>query len=207
MNLNVTLSKTAALTPVADQSGCTVQMCCPGWFDKRDTFSIANAPKFAANLRFSGDDLNFAARVLYAEASGSKVGYSIEELKAEKRAILHVMYFRLNRKGYPSNNYIATTFRMVGEAPKLQFESVARAKPKFTACAIPDAEKLSRAECADLQSCIQAVNEFVTKGPDFETYPFDEFRDVRSRPNWKAIAGNAFHLTNLGKSLLAGMKS
>lgn len=207
MDSNVTLSKTASLTPATDQSGCTVQMCCPEWFDKRDNFSIANAPKFAASLKFSGDDLNFAARVLYAEASGSKVGFSSDELKAEKLAILHVMYFRLNRKGYPNNTYIATTFQMVGEAPQLQFESVARAKPKFMACAIPDAQKLAKAECTDLQSCIQAVKEFVAKGPDFETYPYDEFRDIRSRPKWTAIAGNAFHLTNLGKSLLSSIKS
>lgn len=207
MATNVVLSRTAAITPVADQSGCTVEMCCPSWFDKRDMFSITNAPKFAAGLKFSGEDLNFAARVLYAEASGSRLGFSADELKAEKQAILHVMYFRLNRKGYPSNTYVATTFRMVGEAPQLQFESVARAKPKFTACATPDAGKLAKAECTDLQSCIQAVKDFVATGPDFDAYPYDEFRDIRSRPQWTAIAGNAFHLTKLGQSLLASMKS
>ena len=51
------------------------------------------------------------------------------------------------------------------------------------------------------------LSHLVNKGPDFDAYPYDEFRDIRSRPKWKAIAGNAFHLTNLGKSLLEGMKS
>ena len=40
-----------------------------------------------------------------------------------------------------------------------------------------------------------------------KTLPFDEFRDVRSRPTWTVIAGNAFHLTRLGQSLMERTKS
>jgi hypothetical protein len=206
MGQQAELSKSTPLTPTSDQSGCTVKICCPMWFDRRDHFKVAKAPKFAADLEFSGDDLNFAARVLYAEATGSKVGVDSAELKSEKQAILHVMYFRLNRKGYPSNKYVATSFRMVGEAPQVQFESVARAKEKFVVTDASVVSALKSAECGDLQLCLDAVKDFVTNGPDFKKYPFDEFRDIKSRPKWHAFAKNAFHLTALGTTLLDEME-
>lgn len=205
MTSEVTLSKSAPLTPVSDQSGCAINICCPPWFDKRDMFKVNNAPAYAAGLSFSGDDLNFAARVLYAEATGGMSGISEDELESEKLAILHVMYFRLNRKGYPRNDYVATTFRMVGEAPQVQFESVSRQTPKFVASSVPSVDKLKLKDCKDLQSCLATIKKFISDGPDFTKYPFDEFRALTSRPSWHGIANNAFHLTKLGSSLLANM--
>jgi hypothetical protein len=204
---DVTLSKSTALTPKSDQTGCAIKICCPTWFDKRESFKIHNAPKYAADLAFSGDDLNFAARVLYAEATGSKVGIDADDLASEKQAILHVMYFRINRKGYPSNKYVAKSFKMVGEAPQVQFESVARATQKFTSTELPSVDNLKAAECGDLQACLDAVRSFAGNGPNFKKYPFDEFRDTKSRPTWTPIAKNAFHLTALGKALLAEMEN
>ena len=112
------------------------------------------------------------------------------------------MYFRLNRKGYPSNSYVATSFQMVGEAPKVQFESVARNKPKFAGTELTSSPKLPAAECADLKKCLLAIQAFLTTGPDFNKFPFDEFRDRNSRPTWHLIANTAFHLTALGKAYL-----
>jgi hypothetical protein len=202
MNQTATISKDAPITETADQSGCRVAVCCPTWFDRRKEFKVANPAKHAANLNFSGADLNFAARVLYAEATGSQVGVASSDLASEKQAILHVMYFRLNRKGYPSNAYVATSFQMVGEAPKVQFESVAKDKPKFSSTSPVNVSKLRVAECADLQACIDAVQMFLSSGPDYVKYPFDEFRDVNTRPKWHGIANTAFHLTSLGRAFL-----
>jgi hypothetical protein len=203
----VTLSKSAPLTSVSDQSGCTINICCPSWFDRREVFKVNNAPAYAAELSFSGDDLNFAARVLYAEATGGMSGVSDDELASEKLAILHVMYFRLNRKGYPRNDYVATTFRMVSEAPQVQFESVSRQTAKFVASAALAVDQLKPKDCKDLQSCLAAVRRFIANGPDFKAYPFDEFRARSARPSWHGIANNAFHLTKLGSGLLAGMNT
>jgi hypothetical protein len=203
MNQTATISKDTPITDTSDQSGCKVAVCCPKWFDRNRSFKVSNPAKHAAKLTFSGADLNFAARVLYAEATGSQVGVASSDLADEKQAILHVMYFRLNRKGYPSNTYVATSFQMVGEAPKVQFESVAKDKPKFSSTSPVNVPKLRMAECVDLQACIDAVQTFLDTGPDYDKYPFDEFRDVNSRPKWHKIANTAFHLTSLGQALLA----
>lgn len=197
------VQKLGKLTARSDTSGIEVRICAPKWFERSTIFSVANAPSHAATLKFTGDDLNFAARVLFAEATGSAVGVAADELGLEKQAILHVMYFRLNRKGYPSNKYVATSFRMVGEAPQVQFESVARATGKFVSTDLESVHSLSPANCNDLQACLDAVQSFVTRGPDFDTFPFDEFRSAAAKPSWKIIAKNAFHLTDLGKSYLA----
>lgn len=206
MSSNATLTKSAPLTPASDQSGCSINICCPMWFDRRESFKVHNAPEYAEDLVFSGDDLNFAARILYAEATGSKVGVSAEALASEKQAILHVMYFRMNRKGYPSNKYVAKSFKMVGEAPQVQFESVARNTHKFSSTESSSVSHLKAAECGDLQACLDAVKNFIINGPNFKKYPYDEFRDTKTRPHWTAIGKNAFHLTKLGEAFMADME-
>lgn len=201
-----TITKESPLTELSDQSGCAVNVCCPPWFDRSKTFQVSAASAHASRLSFNGHDLNFAARVLYAEATGSQSGFADAVLAEEKQAILHVMYFRLNRRGYPSNSYVATSFQMVGEAPKVQFESVARDKPKFARTDLISSPKLPRAECADLKKCLLAIQAFVANGPDFKKFPFDEFRDRSSRPTWHLIANTAFHLTALGNAYLKEMQ-
>ena len=172
---NTTLLKEGKLTKKSDKEGIEVRICVPGWFDEKRLFKIANAPARTASLEFSGADLNFAARILYAEATGSGAGCNKEELFKEKLAIIHVMYIRLNRKGYPTNQYIATTFEMVGNAPKLQFESVARQKKKFVDSASPNCRSFNNMECADLQLCIDTLLSFVNNGPNFNEFPYDSF--------------------------------
>lgn len=122
--------KTEKITEKADRKGVDVLVCDPGWFDKRDTFKIANAPKRTADLEFTGLDLNYAARVLYAEAAGSAQLSDKTERMKEKEAILNVKHFRLNRAGYP-NAIKAKTFTEVCTA-KNQFESVYASSPKFS---------------------------------------------------------------------------
>ena len=190
------------LTKKADKRGVEVYICHPTWLEATKKYRVTNAPDYASSLEFTGDDLNFAARVLYAEATGSKVGVDEAELAKEKQAILHVMYFRLNRKGYPSSSYVAKSFTSVGKAPRVQFESVFNETDKFLSTNSPDFQSLKKADCSDLQKCIDAVKTFIEAGPDFSAYPYDSFKSAKSRPKWQIIAKNAFSITKLGKSYL-----
>lgn len=161
------------LTEKSDTVGVDVLVCDPGWFDKRDVFKIKNAPKRTEMLEFTGLDLNFTARVLYAEASGSAQVIDKNERKREKEAILNVKHFRLNRSGYPSS-VKAKTFTDVCKA-KNQFESVYVNSPKFSGSAPEVYEQLRKNECGDLAECIEAIKEFIASGPN-ENMLFDNFR-------------------------------
>ena len=111
------------ITPKSDKTGIEINVCQIAWFDSAKTYTIANAPARTSALTFTGDDLNYFARVLYAESSGSQDLTDLDDRKTEKEALINVFHFRLNRKGYPSSRYIATTFSMVCNAPN-QFQSV-----------------------------------------------------------------------------------
>ncbi|WP_171257035.1 hypothetical protein, partial [Acinetobacter baumannii] len=114
MAKEITLTKNAALTPTSDQCGCTVTICCPSWFDKRETYAPATPGANAAELVFTGDDLNFLARVVSAEASGSASVKDGATRLREKLAIINVMYNRLNVVGFDPNSWTKgkfTTFK------------------------------------------------------------------------------------------------
>lgn len=134
---------------------------------------ISNAPGRTALLEFSGDDLNFVARVLYAESAGSAQVKDSAERAKEKEAILNVKHFRLNRAGYP-NRVKAQTFTEVCKAPN-QFESVYESSPKFSGSETSTYTQLKNDECADLAEAIQAVKHFMETGPKVE-YTYDNFR-------------------------------
>ena len=120
----------AALTPKADRAGAVVRICRPDWFDPTQTWTVNRSLSEAAALTFTGEDLNFLARALYAEAAGRGAVTDEAIRSREKTAILHVCYFRLLRRGYPSNAYIARSFTDVLKAPG-QFESVFAANRKL----------------------------------------------------------------------------
>jgi hypothetical protein len=198
---NNTLIKYAPLTPVAEKQGQEILICVPTWFDVRKNYAISNAPARTAKLEFSGNDLNFMARVLYAEASGSMQLADKNERDKEKSAIMNVNHFRLNRRGYPSNVYIATTFRMVCEAPN-QFESVYKNSPKFLGSDERSVESLTKRECSDIEEAIAAVKAFFENGPNSE-YQFDNFRGYRPNGRGLHIGYSRFWLSEAGKKLLA----
>lgn len=110
------LKKEGNLTPLSDKNGIVISICELSWFDKREMLKISNAPGRTALLEFSGDDLNFVARVLYAESAGSAQVKDSAERAKEKEAILNVKHFRLNRAGYP-NRVKAQTFTEVCKPP------------------------------------------------------------------------------------------
>jgi hypothetical protein len=194
------IRKDAPLTPVSDKKGATVFVCSLDWFDERKKYIIANAPERTAKLEFTGADLNFMVRVLYAEASGSAQLPDKAERDKEKAAIMNVNHFRLNRRGYPSSDYVALNFRMVCEAPN-QFESVYKNSAKFASSARERFESLPKLECADLEETIEAVKSFIENGPD-DQYQFDNFRGYMPNGPGIHIGRSRFFLSKTGRGLL-----
>lgn len=192
------LTKDGKVTPVSDKNGVPIMICDPEWFDFRKTMSIANASTRTASLVFTGADLNFMARVLYAESSGSSQLKDKAERDKEKEAIMNVNYFRLNRKGYP-NNKLATTWKMVCEAPR-QFESVYLPSPKLTKSEEAVCGKLIKAECSDLCESIAAVRRFMEQGPN-DKYVFDNFRGYLPTGHGDHIGRSRFWLSRVAKDL------
>ena len=194
------VSKEAPLTPVADKNGHTVFICAPQWFDERKIYKVANAPDRTASLEFPGSDLNFVARVLYAESSGSAQLTDKAERDKEKSAIMNVNHFRLNRKGYPNSSYDATTFTRVCKAPR-QFESVEGVTAvKFNTTDAALIPKLPKAECADLDEAIAAVKAFMENGPNPD-YQFDNFRGFSPNGKGEHIGRSRFWLSSGGKKM------
>lgn len=198
------MSKSAhgPITPKSDQTGLAVKICSPKWFDKTKSYSVSNPTAAAQALTFTGDDLNFLARMIYAEATGSGACPDAAERNKEKMAILHVSYFRIGRKGYPSNSYVAKTFAEVAKAPG-QFESVFKANKKLDNSAESACEGLSAKECADLNEALAAVDAFIASGPNFKAYPFDKFLAATGRQGWVKYAGNEFSLFPAMKDAMA----
>jgi hypothetical protein len=178
---------------IAGDKTLAVKYCNPKWFEKAKSYSVSKPTSAAKTLTFTGDDLNFLARMLYAEATGSGACPDANERKNEKTAILHVCYFRMGRKGYPSNTYIAKTFTDVVKAPG-QFESVFKSNKKLDNSAESVCKSLGAKECADLDEALDAVNGFLSTGPDFKTYPFDKFLASTGRSGWVKYGGNEFSL-------------
>jgi hypothetical protein len=192
--------KSGTLTPKSDKKGVEVNICQVSWFDSAQTYKIANASERTSALTFTDDDLNYFARVLYAESSGSQSLPSADDRKIEKEALINAFYFRLNRKGYPSNAYIATTFTMVCNA-RNQFQSVMPTPaPKLTKSASGVYKHLNKMECSDLQESIDAIKSFLASGPN-PKYVYDNFRAGGSGTAGIRIGGSRFWLSRTGKEL------
>lgn len=193
-------SKSGTFTPKSEKKGIEINICQVSWFDPAQTRKIANAPARTASLTFSGDDLNYLARVLYAECSGSQSLPDANDRKTEKEALINVFYFRLNRKGYPSNAYIATTFTMVCNAPN-QFQSVMPTPaPKLIKSASGAYKRMNKMECSDLQESLDAIRSFLDAGPNSK-YVYDNFRAGSSGTAGTRIGGSRFWLSRTGKEL------
>ncbi len=193
------LRRETPLTPVADKQGHEILICDPAWFDEKKKYKIANAPVRTAALEFPGCDLNYLARVLYAEASGSAQLTDKAGRDKEKAAIMNVNHFRLNRKGYPSSSYVAMTFRAVCLAPG-QFESVFAGTPKFLKSETSAAMNLKKGECADLSEAIEAIKAFMATGPTAE-YQFDNFRGYNPTGQGTHVGRSRFWLSTTGQRL------
>ena len=188
------------ITPKSEKNGIELNVCQIAWFDSAKTYTIANAPARTSALIFTGDDLNYFARVLYAESSGSQDLTALDDRKTEKEALINVFHFRLNRKGYPSSRYIATTFSMVCNAPN-QFQSVVpNPSPKLRKSATPAFRNLAKMECADLQEAVDAIQAFLASGPN-KKYVYDNFRAGSSGTAGTRIGGSRFWLSSVGKEL------
>jgi hypothetical protein len=190
--------KDGRLTPSADKSGVTVTICHIEWYEAGQKYTVASASKRTADLVFDREDLIFLTRVLYAESSGSASLKDKAERLKEKEAILNVKYFRLNRKGYPTNKYVAKTFTEVCRAPG-QFESAFSNTPKFANSEETSCEHLAKAECADLQEAVDAIKTFLEKGPNKE-FTYDNFRGGAGK-HGTTIGRSRFWLSDTGKAM------
>jgi hypothetical protein len=201
INQQTILRNEGALTPLPDKKGVVVLLCDPGWFDVRKKYKISNAPERTSSLEFDGGDLNFLARVLYAEASGTAALPDKAERDKEKEAIMNVNHFRLNRPYYPRRDYVATTFSLVCKAPG-QFESVFANKPKFLNSIDPAYNHLIKTECADLSESIEAIKNFLIKGPNAD-YLYDGFLGYSANGRGTHIGRSRFFLSERGKEFIA----
>jgi hypothetical protein len=197
------ITKDAKLTATSDTAGIKVAICNPDWFDrKKSDYVIANSPARYSSLTFTGEDLNFAARVLYAEVSGQGDLPNKTERMKEKEAVLNVMAIRFNRKGYPNNNYVAKSFTEVGKAPSRQFDAAASLTRKFRNSDTGEYQKLKAKECEDLDEAIEAVRNFLNSGPDTKTYQYDNYRTWEKDKPGTRIGNLRFMLTTNGKAML-----
>jgi hypothetical protein len=197
---NPQITKTEKITPKHQKQGVEVNICQVFWFEEDESFSITHSPPRISSTNFLGSDLNYLGRVLYAESSGAQALASDGDRKMEKEALINVFYFRLNRKGYPSNRYIATTFSMVCNAPN-QFQSVLpNPSPKLRNSSSAMSKNLNKMECSDLQESLDAIRLFLSSGPNND-YVYDNFRAGSSGTRGTTIGGSRFWLSSVGKEL------
>ncbi|TAK84229.1 MAG: hypothetical protein EPO09_21080 [Aquabacterium sp.] len=201
MSPTAIIKKNSKLTPVANQGGEKITACFPDWFDRAKRYKVMNASRISENLDFSGDDLNFFARVLYAESSGTVRCPDAGTRLEEKLAIIHVTYFRINRKGYPNSRYIASNFTDVCKAPG-QFETVFASNAKFDNSGTTLCNKLNEADCANLNESLHAIKSFIENGPNFNKYPYDTFLQGQGRKGWTRIGGTDFKLFDGNKEAM-----
>jgi RHS repeat-associated protein len=111
---------------------------------------------------FTGTDLNYAARVVYAEAAGSSRGGSA----AERDAMASVLFNRVGRAGFTGG--VQWTFGGVANAFN-QFESVTGGfahTRKFAASA--RWWDLSPWECDELRESVNAIRRLMSNGPQYD---------------------------------------
>ncbi|MFD1557415.1 hypothetical protein ACFSHT_17615 [Paraburkholderia silviterrae] len=189
------------MTAKENSKGVEVIICDVTWFDATTTYSVANSPERTAELTFTADDLNYFARVLFAEASGASMLPDLETRKAEKEAIINTTFFRINRKGYPNNKYIATTFAGVCNAEG-QFQTVTpKLTQKMQSVMGSQYKNLGVGDCSDLQEAIDAIKLFMESGPNSK-YTYDNFRGG-DKGQGKNIGHSRFWLSPVGAGMAA----
>ena len=200
-NKKIVLRKNGQLTPMLDKKGIDIYICDPDWFDEKKKFKVANSPDRNVAFEYSGFDLNFLARVLFAEASGSAKLTKKDERDAEKEAVLNVKFFRLGRTDYPDWRVKSKTFTEVCSAPG-QFESVGPPPTsKFRDSTKNHVEKFDKKECSDFIESIDAIKRFLDAGAN-STYAYDNFRGG-SGSRGITIGRSRFWLSTTGARLLA----
>jgi len=142
-------------------------LCCPSWRE-------------SAIRQFSADDINYGARVVYAEASCDD---------DDRFGVSSVLLNRIGAKGIRGG--IKYTLVDVANAPG-QFEAVFGNSPKFVNSSPVKAGELNNAECNSLNKAITILSVSIFVGRPM--YDFDEFRAAGAtpRPGWTRLGGNDF---------------
>jgi hypothetical protein len=147
----------SAFTPVLSP-GCYIlaivppktPACDPGFLGL--AFRVTNYEGYT----FTGADINFAARAIFAETSS--------DVK-EQIAAANVVYNRVDNKGFKTKGRVEQTLTAVVEAPH-QFNAVTSPGPnrKFLSSADGSYQNLTPADCASLATAITAMTSIATGG-------------------------------------------
>ena len=166
--------------------------CDPGFFDQNQNFTISGDPN---NRSFTGSDLNFAARVVFAESSSLTSGRG-DEINRERSAIASVLYNRIGAVGFPDRR-ARTTFEGVAEAPGA-FASIGGAKLNSSApghyqnlqeAVVNSRGQVYGGDCNDLRSSVDSIRRLVNFGAQ---YGYTQFRSAATRGQGTVIGGNRF---------------
>lgn len=155
--------------------------CNPNFFNGSTTFTIGDKT-------FTGDDLNFAARVIYGEAAGSAGGGTDDE----RDAMASILYNRIGVSGFRGG--VQTTF----EGAALQtnaFQAVTGAERntrKFRNAEIVNGtyRSLDPAECADFRKSLEAIERLINNG---SRYGYTYNRPAEGRSDGVQIGGSRFY--------------
>ncbi len=151
------------------------QTCDPSFFNDNQSFAISGD---ANNRSFTGADLNYAARVVFAESSSITSGLG-DQINRERDAIASVLYNRIGRTGFPDRT-ARSTFQGVANAPNA-FQTVtggAAYEAKFNSSAPGQYQNLQEANvnsrgqvygggCNDLRGSVDAIRRLINYGSQY----------------------------------------
>jgi RHS repeat-associated protein len=165
--------------------------CDPVFFDESQNFNIGGGT-------FTGADLNYAARVVYAEATGGNTkvngSYLGDQVNAERDAIASVLYNRIGAEGFSGG--VKTTFEGVANAPG-QFASIGGAKlngsgpgqyQNLQESKVNSRGQIYGGDCNDLRGSVDAIRRLINYGSQ---YDYTSFRGGTSGPG-TVIGGSRF---------------
>lgn len=183
------------------------EKCNPGFFDENGSYSVSG---WGRDARASGADLNYAARVVFAEAASmfkesrdgsGNISYSYRpDWENEFDAVASVLYNRIGKTGFSGG--VQSTFRGVADAPN-QFASVDGAKFNSSAPGQyqnlsqiqfkdnpPQDVNLSPGECDNLRAGVNAIRKLIRNGSRYN-YTYN-LGGTNPTQGWTVIGGSRF---------------
>jgi hypothetical protein len=165
--------------------------CDPGWYDDGTSYTVS---WHGTDLTFTGADLNMAARVVFAEASGTAeavAGNYTSQLGNERLVTAAAIFNRIGVSGYPTREKLQTLTAVVNASN--QYESVFNNTRKF-ANSDPSSKgysKLSDADCNDLRAAMNAVKKLMT-GKGYQPSATFQLKNDGNTKGWHVIGGSKF---------------
>jgi hypothetical protein len=165
--------------------------CDPGWYVAGQSFTVN---WHGTDLTFTSADLNMAARVTFAEASGTAEAMThkyTSQLANERLLTAAAIFNRIGVPGYPTQEKLATLTAVVNADN--QYESVFNNTPKF-ANSDPNSagySKLTDKDCNDLRAALNAVKK-VMSGKGYQPSATFQMKNDGLTKGWHVIGGSKF---------------